>query len=126
MKGTRFIVVVIPVPDEDESTDQDTGDESATTPESDKGKVALDDGELEITSPGEPYEIRGFEDFRAHHLAEFERFKQQQRQEFAEFKQSFSLSAGQSVRFRGLQAVGSKLGDDDQARFSRYRTLLNE
>jgi len=126
VKGTRFIVNVAKTA---ESTAQPAPASNASKvagPAASRGRVALAEGELAVTSPDEPYEIKGFEDFKARHLDEFERFVKEQQQAFAEFKQSFTLQAGQSVSFEGRQATGTTLNEQDKARFKRYRTLLSE
>jgi len=101
--------------------------------------VALQEGQLEIESPGEAFEIH-----RQKEMDEFEAFKQQAREkqealqreyadykkgvmkEFVEYKKSFTLEANRVIRFDGNRVDETEMGEDVKAEFDNFEAIAGE
>jgi hypothetical protein len=101
--------------------------------------VALQEGELEVESPGEAYEIH-----KQKVVDEFEAFKQQARdrqvalqneyadykkqtmKEFVEYKKSFTLEASRVIRFDGKRVDETKMGEETKAEFDDFEAIAGE
>lgn len=117
IRGTTFIVY-----------DDDTGE-----------GVALQEGELEVESPGEAYEIHRqkemdeFEAFKqeardrqAAVQQEYESYKKQMTKEFVEYKKNFTLEANRVIRFDGNRVDETEMGEDVKAEFEAFEALAGE
>lgn len=95
--------------------------------------VALQEGELEIESPGEAYEIhrkQAADDFEAfkqqakqnrEQLAqEFKDYKDTVQKEFIEYKKSFTLKPNRVIKFDGNRVDETEIGDDVAKDFSSF------
>ncbi len=117
IRGTTFIIY-----------DDDTGQ-----------GVALQEGLLDIESPGPVFEIH-----RQQQLDEFETFKQQALQqqqdmnreyddyrnqvqhEFIEFKNNFTLQPGRVIRFDGVRVDETVIDENVKAEFDNFETIAGE
>jgi hypothetical protein len=105
-----------------------------------KGKgVALQEGQLEVESPGEAFEIH-----KQKAMSEFEAFKQQAKdkkaalkdeyskykkktmKEFVEYKKSFTLESNHVIRFDGNRVDESEMGEDTKAEFDDFEAVAGE
>jgi len=93
--------------------------------------VALQEGRLEVESPGEAYELHikrqrdEFEAFKQEAQEkkeelnrEFESYKKQINQEFVEYRKSFTLDANRVIRFSGNRVDETSLDSADNAEIS--------
>jgi hypothetical protein len=117
IRGTTFIV-----------TDDESG-----------AGVALEEGSLDIESPGPSYEIH-----RKKEMSEFEAFKQQAMdqqkamqdefadykkqtmKEFVEYKKSFTLEPNKVIRFDGNRVDESEIGEEVKAEFDDFEKIAGE
>lgn len=101
--------------------------------------VALEEGLLEIESPGSAFEIH-----RQQQLDEFETFKQQSRQqqqavqrkfddyrsqmqrEFIEYKKNFSLQSNRIIQFDGIRVDESIIDENVKAEFDNFKAIAGE
>lgn len=101
--------------------------------------VALQEGELEIESPGEDYEIhrqKPVDDFEAFKQQardgqavmkqEYEAYKKKTMEEFIEYKKNFTLQANHVIRFDGNRVDETVMGEKEQASFSNFETVAGE
>ncbi len=122
VRGTTFIVY---------------GDETG------EGGLALQEGSLEIESPGDAFELhikRELDDFEAFKKQaqereralrkEFEDYKKQVNDEFVEYRKSFSLQSNRVLRFNGNRVDETSLeaGDNDAMKtdFSNFEQEAGE
>jgi hypothetical protein len=101
--------------------------------------VALQEGELEVESPGEAYEIH-----KQKVVDEFEAFKQQARgrqaalqdeyadyrkqtmKEFVEYKKSFTLASNRVIRFDDNRVDETEMGEETKAEFDDFEAIAGE
>jgi len=101
--------------------------------------VALEEGQLDIESPGPAFEIHRqqqldqFEAYRqevqqqqeaARH--EFDDYRTQVQREFIEFKKRFSLHPNHSIRFDGIRVDESIFDDQVKAEFVNFEAIAGE
>lgn len=101
--------------------------------------IALEEGKLNIESPGDDYEIH-----RSSQVDDFEAFKQQAKQrqealqkefsdyreklgkEFVEYKKSFELEANRVIHFDGNKVNESELTDDLKSQFDNFSSFAED
>jgi len=96
-------------------------------------QLALQEGKLNIESPGEGYEIYKTsekEDFAAYKQqakqkqqamkGEFKQYKKNIAKEFVEYKKSFDLNANRVISFKGNRVDESELDNDWNASFDEF------
>ena len=101
--------------------------------------VALEEGLLDIESPGPAFEIH-----RQQQLDEFETFKQQSQQqqqvvqrefdeyrnqmqhEFIEYKKNFSLQSNRIIQFDGIRVDESIIDENVKAEFDNFEAIAGE
>lgn len=101
--------------------------------------VALQEGKLELESPGEEYEIhrkKPADDFAAFKQQaqadleamqkEYQAYKEQTMTEFVEYKKSFTLEASRVVRFDGKRVDESEMSEMQQNSFSDFEAIAGE
>lgn len=101
--------------------------------------VALQEGKLEIESPGDDYEIHrqkpadDFESFKRQAAEarealnkEYEDYKKKTMEEFVEYKKSFSMEANHVIRFDGNRVDEAAMGEQDAAAFSDFEAVAGE
>ncbi|UCB55492.1 MAG: FecR domain-containing protein [Thiotrichales bacterium] len=101
--------------------------------------VALDEGLLEIESPGASFEIhkqeqlKEFETFRQQVLQqqrelqqEYEDYKKQLEQEFIEYRDRFTLQSDQFVQFDGTRVDQVLIDDDIKADFENFEAIAGD
>ena len=101
--------------------------------------VALQEGRLEVESPGEAYEIHRqkemdeFEAFKqeardrqAAMQQEYQSYKKQMAKEFVEYKKSFMLEASRVIRFDGKRVDENEMGEDVKAEFDDFEAIAGE
>lgn len=93
------------------------------------GRIALNEGEIEIINPNdEEYAITerqplSYEDFARQRMQDFSSYKKKIVEEFTEYKKSFSLEAGKRLIFNGNRVQQDDLEGEDSALFERFRRL---
>ena len=101
--------------------------------------VALQEGQLELESPGEAYEIHkqkvidDFEAFRQQardgQIAledEYNNYKKKTMREFVEYKKSFMLESGRVVRFDDNRVDETEMGAEVRAEFDDFEAIAGE
>jgi len=101
--------------------------------------VALEEGLLDIESPGPAFEIHRqqqldeFDAYRQEVLRqkqafqrEFDDYKEQVKSEFIEYKTSFSLPPNHVVRFHGIRVDESIIDDRIRADFENFEAVAGE
>jgi hypothetical protein len=105
--------------------------------------VALQEGRLEIESPGPDFELHirreldEFEAFKQQALeqreamrSEFDQYKQQLNREFVEYRKNFTLEANRVIRFDGKRVDETSMDDVDndriKAEFSNFEQEAGE
>ena len=101
--------------------------------------VALQEGELEVESPGETFEIHKkrelteyeafLEEARQRKQAlqdEFDSYKKDIKKEFVEYKKSFTLEANRVIRFDGNRVDEAEMGEDVKAEFDEFEAIAGE
>jgi len=91
--------------------------------------IALQEGRLEIESPGDDFELhinRELDEFEAFKqqaierreamLSEFDQYKQQLDREFIEYRKNFTLEANRVIRFDGKRVDETSMDDADNTR----------
>ena len=109
------------------------------TDNEDDQSVSLQEGKLELESPGEDYEIhrqRPVDDFAAFKQQavdarnalekEYEDYKKQTMEEFVEYKKSFAMEANHVIRFDGNRVDETEMGEAEQASFSDFESIAGE
>ncbi|MDH5710750.1 MAG: FecR family protein [Gammaproteobacteria bacterium] len=110
------------------------------TDNEDEGQsVALQEGKLEIESPGDDYEIhrqrpvKDFESFKREAAEarealqkEYEGYKKKTMEEFVEYKKSFSMEANHVIRFDGNRVDEAEMGEQDAAAFSDFEAVAGD
>ena len=101
--------------------------------------VSLQEGQLELESPGDAYEIHrqkpmdDFEAFKQQAIdaqnamkQEYEAYKKQTMEEFVEYKKSFTLQANHVIRFDGNRVDETEMGEQEQESFSNFESVAGE
>ena len=101
--------------------------------------VALEEGMLDIESPGPAFEIHRqqqldeFETFRQEVLGqkqalqrEFDDYKERVKREYLEYKTSFSLRANYMIRFDGTRVDESMIDEQIRAEFESFEAVAGE
>lgn len=101
--------------------------------------IALQEGQLDIESPNEAFEIH-----KKKELSEYEAFLQEARErqlalkdeyydyrkdlqkEFIEYKKSFTLEANRVIRFDGNRVDETEMGEDVKAEFDDFEAIAGE
>ncbi|MDH3342606.1 MAG: FecR family protein [Gammaproteobacteria bacterium] len=117
VRGTTFIV---------------TDNEDAQT-------VALQEGKLELESPGDDYEIhrqKPADDFAAFKQQavdaqnalrdEYQAYKKKTMEEFVEYKKTFSMEANHVISFNGNRVDEAEMDEKDQASFGDFEAVAGE
>jgi hypothetical protein len=105
----------------------------------DGSSVALQEGQLEVESPGEVYEIHKqkvvdeFEAFKqqaadrqAALQDEYKDYKKQTMKEFVEYKKSFILESNRVIRFDGNRVDDTEMGEEIKAEFDDFEAIAGE
>jgi hypothetical protein len=101
--------------------------------------VALQEGMLDIESPGPVFEIhrqqqlKDFETFKQQALQqqqdvqrEYDNYKSQVQREFIEFKSNFTLQPNHVVRFDGVRVDETVIDDNVKAEFDNFEAMAGE
>lgn len=101
--------------------------------------IALQEGQLEVESPGEAYEIHKqrelteyeafVEESRARQQAlrdEYADYKKQLKKEFIEYKKSFTLEANRVISFDGNRVDETEMGEEVKAEFDDFEAIAGE
>ncbi len=101
--------------------------------------VALQEGKLELESPGDDYEIhrqKPVDDFEAFKQQaqdakdalqkEYQTYKEQTMKEFVEYKKSFTMEANHVIRFDGNRVDETEMGEKERASFSNFESVAGE
>jgi hypothetical protein len=109
------------------------------TDNEDTQSVSLKEGQLELESSGDDYEIHhhkpvdDFEAFKQQAVdaqnvmrKEYEDYKQQTMKEFVEYKKSFTLQANHVIRFDGNRVDETEMGEKEQENFSDFESVAGE
>lgn len=101
--------------------------------------VALQEGLLDIESPGPAFEIHRlqeraeFETFKQQALQqqqdtqrEYDDYKKQMQREFIEYKKNFTLQPNHVIRFDGVRVDESVIDDNVKAEFKNFETIAGE
>ena len=109
------------------------------TDNEDVQSVALQEGKLEMESPGDDYEIhrqKPVDDFAAFKQQaidaqnamrkEYQDYKKQTMKEFVEYKKSFTMEANHVIHFDGNRVDEVEMGEKEQASFSNFESVAGE
>lgn len=101
--------------------------------------VALQEGNLELESSGDDYEIhrqKPADDFEAFKRQaqegrvalqkEFQDYKKKTMEEFVEYKKTFSLQANHVIRFDGNRVDQTEMGGKEEESFSNFEAVAGE
>lgn len=101
--------------------------------------VALQEGLLDIESPGAAFEIHRqqaldeFETFKQQALQqqqdthrEFDDYKKQVQREFIEYKKNFTLQPNHVIRFVGVRVDETVINENIKAEFDNFETIAGE
>ena len=101
--------------------------------------VALQEGRLELESPGDDYEIhrqKPVDDFEAFKQQvregrdalqkEYQAYKKKTMEEFVEYKKSFIMEANHVIRFDGNRVDETEMGEKERASFSNFESIAGE
>jgi hypothetical protein len=93
------------------------------------GRVALNEGEIEIVNPNdEEYAITerkplSYEDWANQRMQGFAEYKKKIVEEFTEYKKSFTLQPGKRLIFNGNRVQQDDMENEDKTLFERFRQL---
>jgi hypothetical protein len=101
--------------------------------------VALQEGQLEVESPGEAYEIHRKRELTEYEVFlqearerqralqdEYDSYKKELKKEFIEYKKSFTLEANRVIRFDGNRVDETEMGEDVKAEFDDFEAIAGE
>lgn len=101
--------------------------------------VALQEGLLDVESPGELYEIHKIKELSEYEAFlqearqskqalqdEFADYKKELNQEFIEYKKSFTLEANRVIRFDGNRIDEFEMNENDKAEFEDFEAIAGE
>lgn len=109
------------------------------TDNEDAQSVSLQEGKLELESPGDDYEIhrqKAVDEFAAFKQEaldarkamknEYDEYKKQTMEEFVEYKKSFTMQANHVISFNGNRVDETEMGKEEQASFSNFESVAGE
>lgn len=101
--------------------------------------VALQEGQLDVESPGEAFEIhrqKELSEYEAFLLEvqqrkqtlqdEYDAYKKDLNKEFIEYKKNFTLEANRVIRFDGNRVDETEMGEDVKAEFDDFEAIAGE
>lgn len=101
--------------------------------------VALQEGQLDVESPGEAFEIhrqKELSEYEAFLLEaqqskqalqdEYDTYKKDLKKEFIEYKKSFTLEANRVISFDGKRVDETEMGEDVKAEFDDFEEIAGE